>query len=366
MTPTRCIALLGQRDEPTDGVEDYCKYLGDALANQNIVLEIVRVEWLGKGWRASLRELRETSIDTQNTWFLLQYTALAWSRRGFPTRVLRIVRLLKKRRARCGVVFHDAEAYPGNRWIDRLRRRVQHRVMRELVGLSDIAFFTVPPEKISWVPADARNIVFIPVGANLPSPESAWSQKRSSIDNQPCVAIFSITADHRGQQEISLISETVGHAAKQLGALRVVVFGRNSGAGEALRAKLAGSLVEVTVLGLIPAEEIVRVLGASDVLLFVRGQISSRRGSAIAGIACGLPVIAQEGSETASPITEAGVVLVPASAPGAFGPALLRVLSDPVYRASLAERSRNAQQRYFSWSAIAGQYAKALEKRKIT
>lgn len=366
MTPTRCIALLGQRDEPTDGVEDYCRYLRDALASQHIVLEIVRVEWLEKGWSASLRELREQTIDTGNTWFLLQYTALAWSRRGLPSRVLRIVRLLRKRHARCAVVFHDAEAYPGNRWIDRFRRKVQHHVMRRLVRLSDVVFFTVPSEKISWVPAGAKNIVFIPVGANLPSPEKAWGQKRDPADSKPCVAVFSITGNPRGQHEIGLISEAVSHAAKQIGPLRIVVFGRNSEAGEELRLKLAGSPIEVTVLGLIPSEEIVRVLGASDVLLFVRGQISSRRGSAIAGIACGLPVIAQEGSETAPPITDAGVVLVPATAPSEFGSALLRVLSDQAYRAALAERSRNAQQRYFSWDVIAAQYAKALEKRKTT
>ena len=45
------------------------------------------------------------------------------------------------------------------------------------------------------------------------------------------------------------------------------------------------------------AEEIVRKLGASDVMLFARGPISTRRGSALAGIAC-------EGWETAPPITE--------------------------------------------------------------
>ena len=264
------------------------------------------------------------------------------------------------------MVFHDAEPYGGKRWVGRLRRKVQQYVMRRLLLLSDLSFFTVPREKVSWVPAKAENIVFIPVGANLPSPEKTWSQKRDTADRKPCVGVFSITGDPRAQQEIGLISEAVNHAAKQVGPLRVVVFGRNSEAGEDLKARLAGSPVEVLVLGLIPAEEIVRVLGVSDVLLFVRGQISSRRGSAIAGIACGLPVIAQEGSETAAPITEAGVVLVPATAPGEFGPALLRVLSDQTYRASLAERSRNAQQRYFSWSVIAAQYAKALEKRKTT
>ena len=58
-----------------------------------------------------------------------------------------------------------------------------------------------------------------------------------------------------------------------------------------------------------PGKDVVRSLTVSDVLLFVRGHISTRRGSAIAGIACGLPVIAFEGPETAAPITEAGLAL---------------------------------------------------------
>lgn len=364
---TRCVAILGRRDQPTDAVEEYCQYLGVALQGEGCELEIVRVRWDEIGAAASMQELRERIRDPQNQsrndWFLLQYTALAWSRRGFPLRIVRLVRFLKQEGVRCAVVFHDAEAYGGKRWVDRLRRKVQRHVMRRLLLLSDVSFFTVPREKVSWVPAGAKNIVFIPVGANLPSPEKAWSQTRNSVESKPCIAIFSITGNPRARHEISLISEAVSYAAKQIGPLRVVVFGRNSEAGEELRIKLAGSPVEVTVLGLIPAEEIVRVLGASDVLLFVRGQISSRRGSAIAGIACGLPVIAQEGSETAPPITDAGVVLVPATATSEFGPALLRVLSDPTYRASLAQRSRNAQTLYFSWSVIAGQYANALRER---
>ncbi|MEQ1352479.1 MAG: glycosyltransferase family 4 protein [Candidatus Acidiferrum sp.] len=361
---TRCIAILGRRDQPTDAVEEYCQYLGEALKGEEFELEIVRVRWDEIGSAASMQELRgrirETQNPSRNDWFLLQYTALAWSRRGFPLRIVRLVKFLKKQGARCAVVFHDAEAYGGKRWVDRLRRIVQRHVMRRLLLLSDISFFTVPREKVSWVPAGAKNIVFIPVGANLPSPEKAWSQTRNPVESKPCIAVFSITGNPRAQHEINLISEAVSYAAKQIGPLRIVVFGRNSEAGEELRVRLAGSPVEVNVLGLIPAEEIVRVLGASDVLLFVRGQISSRRGSAIAGIACGLPVIAQEGSETAPPITDAGVVLVPATAPRDFGPALLRVLTDQAYRESLAERSRNAQTRYFSWTVIAAQYAKAL------
>ena len=127
-----------------------------------------------------------------------------------------------------------------------------------------------------------------------------------------------------------------------------------------------GTPVQVVVHGLLAGDEIVRVLGSCHAMLFTRGQISSRRGSAIAGIACGLPIIAPEGSETAAPLTEAGVVLLPAGARDEFGPALVRVLTDDAYRESLAERSRRAQERYFSWRAISAQYVKSLRETETT
>jgi hypothetical protein len=176
---TRCVAILGRPDQPTDAVEEYCQYLGEALKEEEFELEIVRVRWAEIGIAASIHELRKRISNTQNRsrneWFLLQYTALGWSRRGFPLRILLLERLLKRQGVRCAVVFHDAEAYGGKRWVDRLRRRVQRRVMRRLLRLSDLSFFTIPREKVSWVPSGATNIVFIPVGANLPSPENhAW------------------------------------------------------------------------------------------------------------------------------------------------------------------------------------------------
>lgn len=359
---TRYVAVLGRRDEPTDAVEEYCRFLGEALlAVENCELDIARVRWSEVGTPASLREFDEQIGAAPVQWFLLQYTALAWSKRGFPVRAVRVLKHLKKRGDRCCVVFHDAEAYGGNRWIDRLRHSAQTSAMRKLLTLSDVAIFTVPREKISWASPQARNITFIPVGANLPAPEKAWNQVRDGNDMRPTVAVFSITGYPRGRREVRVIAEAVTHAARGVGPIRLVVFGRHSETGgEDLRAALSAPLAEVTVMGLISAEEIVRVLGASDVLLFVRDAISTRRGSAIAGIACGLPVIAKAGPETAAPITEAGVVLVPADDDTGFGPALLRVLSDQNYRASLAKRSRDAQSRYFSWGVIAAAYARAL------
>jgi glycosyltransferase involved in cell wall biosynthesis len=357
-----CMAILGRREEPTDGVQDYCCYLRDALAKEGVNLTLTQVRWAEIGRKASRRELLEAVKGKQNTFFLLQYTALSWSRRGFALPVVSILKLLKKNGAGCAVVFHDPDGYAGGRAGDRFRRGVQRYAMKRLVRLSDLAIFTLPRNKISWLPADTRNFAFIPVGANLPAPERAWEEKRSPTGSKPVVVVFSLSDKPTLAKEVSQIAEAVGSAAKQVGPLEVAVLGRNSeSGGEALRLALAGSDAEVRIVGVVSAEEVVGVLGASDVMLFARGPISSRRGSAIAGIACGLPVIGEEGSELSPPITEAGVVLVPEElVPEGYGPALVRVLSDPSYRASLAQRSRDAQSRYFSWSVIARQYAQAL------
>ena len=357
-----CMAILGRREVPTDGVQDYCCYLRDALLNEGVNLTLTQVRWAEIGRKASRRELLEAVKGKQNTFFLLQYTALSWSQRGFALPVVGILKLLKRNGARCAVVFHDPDGYAGNRAVDRFRRGIQRYAMKRLVRLSDLAIFTLSRDKISWLPADTPNFVFIPVGANLPAPERAWQEKRSSTGSKPVVAVFSLSDKPALAKEVSQIALAVSTAAKQVGPLEVMVLGRNSErGGEELRLALAGSPAEVRIVGLVSADEVVRVLGASDVMLFARGPMSSRRGSAIAGIACGLPVIAAEGSEVGPPITEAGVVLVQEeSVAEGFGVALVRVLTDPSYRASLAQRSRDAQSRHFSWSVIARQYAQAL------
>ncbi len=359
----RWIGLLGRGESPTDGVEDYCSFLDAALRRQSVGLRSVRVKWAEKGWRDALRDVRKKAEEHPGCWFLVQYTALSWSRRGFPLRVPELIRFLKNHGARCAVVFHDGGPYGAKRMIDRLRRTLQLYVMRRALRLADLCVVTIPLEKALWIPKGSQNVVFIPVGANLPAPERAWSAEKNKADGAATVGVFSVSADSVGKEEVNLIAQAVRYAAEKTGKLRLVVLGRNSvEAGIQLRLELTGAPVQIIVHGLLAGDEIVRILGSCHAMLFTRGQISSRRGSAIAGIACGLPVIAPEGSETAAPLTEAGVVLLPAGARNEFGPALVRVLTDDAYRESLAERSRRAQERYFSWSVIAAQYSQALRK----
>jgi len=162
--------------------------------------------------------------------------------------------------------------------------------------------------------------------------------------------------------EVADLGTALKRASKKVGSIRLVLFGRGSREAEpALRSELAGAEVEFESLGLLTPQQVSQALAGADVLLFVRGQISSRRGSAIAGIVCGLPVVCYSGQETAWPITEAGILAVPLGDREALAGALETILSDDSFRKTLAERSRQAREKYFSWAAIAERFAAALD-----
>ncbi len=357
------IALLGRQDEPTDAVEEYCRYLSAALRTHGFALAVTRLAWKERGWSAALRELGQNAADWRGCWVCMQYTALAWSARGFPLRFLSVLDVLRHAGARAAVVYHDAGPNSGSRSLDRLRRAVQLHVMRGSLRRADLGIFTVPLNAISWLGAPPRNAVFIPVGANLPVDTVNETKTCNSSQHVLRVAVFGITGGAAGRKESARIAEAIRFVSSTIGKLELHAFGRHADVCESmLRESLRDAPVDVEVKGVLPPEEVVRELASADAMLFMRGAISTRRGSAIAGIACGLPVIAERGTETSGPIEEAGVVLVSADKPGEFGEALLRVLTNAECRAQLAARSRVAQDKYFSWPAIAARYAEELRR----
>lgn len=362
--PKRIFALLGRKDEPTDAVEEYCTHLGEALAPDDFRLDIRRVPWELHGWPHSLHALKLQAANWRDTWVLVQYTALAWSARGFPFRFLQALRVLAAARARIAIVFHDVEPFSGSRAAERVRRLIQLRTMRRAVDFAELAVFTVPVDRISWLQRSAK-CAFIPVGPNLPAPSPANSGERVQ-HKIPAIAVFSITGGEAGARETRDIIFAARAASQALGRIRLCIFGRHAERREAaLRDALAGVPVDLSVEGVLEGPQVIQRLSSCDVLLFVRGPISSRRSSAIAGIACGLPVIAYSGRETGAPVTEAGVRLVPfdqdtSLRQNQLNSALLQVLSDSALRSELSARSRSVYEQHFSWPSIASRFSKLL------
>jgi glycosyltransferase involved in cell wall biosynthesis len=359
----RWIALLGRRDKPTDGVADYCTHLSAALGSRGYELEIVRVPWPERGWGVALADLRRRAKDWRGCWVLLQYTALGWSRRAFPLRFLQVLQVLRHNGAQCAVVFHDALPYQGSRLIDRLRRACQLWVMRTAYRRTDRSVLPLSLDQVTWLPPRPGKAAFIPIGANLP-PTAIDARIIRPGDAAKTVAVYGVTGEPATLAEVRDISHVLKLTRARVENLRLVVFGRGSTEAEpALLHELEGNGIETRVLGLLSSEDITWELTHADVLLFVRGGVSSRRGSALAGIACGLPVVGYCSEETAFPVTEAGVVLVAFQDRVALAEALIRVLADDDWRQQLQARSRSAQREYFSWEVIFGSFLDLLGRR---
>jgi len=355
------IALLGCKDVPTDGVEDYCSFLGDALARHGIKLHKVRVSWSEKGWRRALGQLWSESKDWRDCWVLLQYTALAWSRRGFPIAALAVLGILRARRSRTAIVFHDDVTLPlpGPRVRDRVRNRIQTWTIRGLFKHSSQGVLTVPPASVPWTGAGRSRATFIPIGANIP--EDREKRTFHAARTPKVIAVFGVTCGESRSQEVEDIAEVTKRVRERVGEVRLEVFGRGAeDARQFLERALDGSSVDLRIRGVIPAREITHALASAHAMLCVRGLTTSRRGSAIAGIACGLPTVGYGDPGGDPAIDSCGILLAPWRDRNALSDSLVRLLTDASVWHELHERNILAQGRDFSWDVVADRFLKSL------
>lgn len=361
--PQPLIGLVGQQDEPTDAVREYCAWLASALSRRGVTLETAEVAWDKHGWARSLWRLWKESSAWQGCWILVQFTWLMWGRRGFPVRLLLILTLLKAHRAKIAMVFHDSGVGSSKRGFNRVRLAVQKWVMRRAYQWTDRSLFTVPLDRVTWLPSPLEKACFIPVGANVPSLDDL-SRDGFHPDARvsKIVAVFGVSdLPQVRQQEVQAIAYALGRAAGKFEGLRLLVMGRGAKEAEPLlRQTLNGTSVALEVRGLLSPLEVSSLLASSDVMLFVRGPLSSRRGSGVAGIACGVPIVAYRGEETGPPVTEAGVTLVRPGDLEELAQALITTLRDQRVWKTLHARNLLAYREHFCWNAIADRVLEAL------
>jgi glycosyltransferase involved in cell wall biosynthesis len=216
-------------------------------------------------------------------------------------------------------------------------------------------------ERVSWLPPKPIKARFIPIGANVPALMAARNSARSGCEART-IAVFGITGGGLVGNEVVDIAYAAKAATARIARIRLVTLGRGSLESEPkFREVLRGSPVDYEALGILPAEEIARVLSAADVSLFVRGPISTRRGSAIASIACGVPLVAYANGCLPKPLAEAGVVGVRRGDREALAEATIKVLSDRNLWLGLHCRNQRAQHEYFNWEAVAGRFLEFLD-----
>ena len=351
------VLVLGRRDNPMDGVYDYSASLARACGPLGSSVDILEAGWTNSGWLRGAGRLAKELRRRTPCWAVFQVTHLAWSRRGFPFGLLIVVLAARLSGARIAAIVHDPLGFPGDTLISRVKRASQHFVLRFLHRIASYVFVTVPPECVPWIESSSnRHLIFLPVGSNIPVQVDA-TRRNASIAFS--VVVFGVTEGPHGVEQRRAMTEVLRKAAKAVGSVKLYAFGRGTNLTDGAWPKIDGQ-VEIHALGILDGVGASKVLSQADVMLFVRGGISSRRGSAVAGIAHGLPVVAYRDSETGWPITEAGVVLVDPGDDESLATAVVRIATDSSYRNELRARSSNAYLRYFAWDVIARTFMETL------
>jgi glycosyltransferase involved in cell wall biosynthesis len=351
------IALFGRHDTPADGLADYGANLGRALAKHNIDLRPARVDWVEKTWLGALRNLFCESKDWRGRWVILQYTSLGWSRRGFPIGALVSLAILRLHGANFAMMFHEPSGTAGPRLIDRIRCGFQNWTVRTLHRFSRKSIFTVPLNTVPWLSSAAEHSAFIPLGPNIPENLANRSASANRDGARKTVVVFCVSEPPHHQREVIDISHAVRAAASAGVKLRVVFVGRGTcEARDEIDRAFQGTQIEVCNRGLCAAAEVTRIFSESDAMLAVRGRLYLRRGSALAGLACGLPIIGYEGAAEGTIIRNAGIALVPFGDRAALGAALRDILTNPDLWKEMHEKNLRIQQTVFSWDVIAASY----------
>jgi glycosyltransferase involved in cell wall biosynthesis len=357
------IALLGHSKKPTCGVEDYCSFLRSAMSELGIQLEPVRVDWAERGWSRALLQLRKDAIRWRGKWAVMQYTAGAWSRFGFPFGALVVASILRSQGVRCAVMFHEPYRWEDDAsgWIGRFRGASQDWVIHKLYSSADRAVFADPLDAVHWLPEHRSKATFIPIGGNVPEPKVSSRFDNPRRSGQKTIVVYCLSDPPNLARELEDIVHAMRVVSTGSSRPRLVLLGKGtSEADPQIQRTFEDVPVDVVNLRIRSAEEVSQILAEADAMLCVRGRLFPRRGSALAGIACGVPMIAYAGPAQETPIADAGVEFVPYGDRAALAATLARVLKDECLQRELRARNRRSQERYFSWSGIARRYADFL------
>jgi glycosyltransferase involved in cell wall biosynthesis len=339
-------AVVYRKGPGIDAIDEYSRRLVDALNDADT--SGISARYVPDGARAALAGARPA-------WILLQYNPFAYGRSGFAPGLLRDVRELRLRlRVPFVVMVHEA-------WVDMtdakssvigLWQRLQLRaLLRYVDGI------------ITSTHALAKEIgggaVHVPVGSNITpiaiSHDAA--RERLALSDRLVVTLFG-----RGNP-----SRALDHARAAIRALasahgpeRLVVL--NLGADAPTLSVPTG--VEVREAGPLADDELSARLRASDLILLpLTDGVSTRRGTLMAALAHGTPVLGLQGHNTDPVLTRASdaIALSRVGDPAAFARLAVEMTRDLPRLKARGEAGRSLYLSHFDWPVIAAKVAEVLE-----
>jgi len=340
---------------------------GSAAAQGPEVRPVVD-RWNWASWRHVLHATEDMSADVLH----IQYQTAAYGMH--PAVNLLPLRLrLMGQRPRVVVTFHDLRVpylFPKaglvRAWANRL-----------LARWSDAAIATNVEDYQQLKAAGlGTELELIPIGSNIHpvAPQDydrqQWRHSLGVSDDETLLCYFGfLNASKGGETLFRALSELLHRSL----SVKLLMIGGQAGDSDptnrdylervkALEQEL-GVTEQVLWTGYMPPEQVSASFWASDAcILPYRDGVSYRRGTLMAALAHGLPIVSTEPRVPVDTLVHGGnILLVPAEDPGATADAVERLMVETALRARLAQGAL-ALAKHFTWGHIATQTAQLYER----
>jgi glycosyltransferase involved in cell wall biosynthesis len=336
--------LLAQKLAPTHRV----KVLTSPGGDSDFSYQIVPFEkWHQRG------ALLEAIAATGDGPILWQYVPHMYGRGGVNFAVPNAIRALSRHRRQVALA-HEVAA-PLSPWPHRACYAWAHRLQWQVIarhadaiGLSTEAWLERWITKHRGV---AKKSVLIPSPSNIPiepvapNHRAEWRKRCRWPDDTRVLIYFGSISPPK---QFPWLLDT-WRAARAHGPTALIVIGD--------RLEVEATAEErrfLSVHSFLSSGDVSRALQASDVLAlpFIDGA-SERRGSLMAGLSHGLPVVTTIGPGTGPTLRKSDAfAAVPHDRPDLFTAKIVDLLDDRPHRAGLAERGRALYERSYNWPTV--------------
>lgn len=244
---------------------------------------------------------------------------------------------------------------------------LRHAAVTHLARNSCAAIATDPADAAELMRRGVRSVTQIPIGSNVAAQPPAgydrvaWRRSRGLHADDFVVGYFGFLNHSKGGDTLI---EALTALAPSVPTARLLLIGGQAGSSDATDSAFAeriATLIErhavaerVIRTGFLPEAETSAALLACDVMaLPYRDGASLRRGTLMAALAHGLPIVSTTGDALPAELRDGdNVVLVPPGVPERLAQALLDLSRDPQRKRGLGEGARALAAR-FGWDAIA-------------
>jgi glycosyltransferase involved in cell wall biosynthesis len=336
-----------------DAILDHAHALSEALAaagaSPELVLRQPDGSWLvgGNGHARLAHAVRGVDV------VVLQYNPFLWGRRGIapwlPVEAWRIRR--SQTRPRVILVVHETYLRFRLPWRNAAMSLWQQLQLRALRPAADVVFVSIEPwtRKLAAM-RPKRPTYHMASPSNLPDFRHERDTGRRRLDaEQDELVVATFTGGDR-TRHVELVDAALRALAAAGHRTVLVALGSGGAAPEPLPAG-----IRLVRPGYLPDTELAHLLAAADIFLapFDDG-VSTRRGSLMAALQHGLPVVGTQGFLTDSlwADTAGAVTLTPVDRPDEFARAVVQLAADADLRRAAGKAARALYESSFDWPRV--------------